>query len=55
MFAPTAEQRALVKSMAGLGIRHEEIAIKIGVRSPKTLRNIFATNWISGLPKPITT
>jgi hypothetical protein len=40
-FAPTADQRALVKSMAGLGVPHEEIARKIGIRSPKTLRKHF--------------
>jgi hypothetical protein len=41
IFTPTAEQRALVKSMAGLGTPHEDIARKIGIRSPKTLRKHF--------------
>jgi hypothetical protein len=41
MFTPTADQRALVKSMAGLGTPHEDIARKIGIRSPKTLRKHF--------------
>jgi hypothetical protein len=41
IFTPTPEQRALVKSMAGLGVPHEDIARKIGVRSPKTLRKHF--------------
>jgi hypothetical protein len=40
-FTPTNEQRALVKSMAGVGMRHEDIARKIGLRSPKTLRKYF--------------
>ena len=40
-FNPTAEQRTLVKSMAALGIPHDSIALKIGVRSPKTLRKHF--------------
>ena len=41
MFTPTADQRALVKSMAGVGFPHEDIARKIGIRSPKTLRKHF--------------
>ena len=40
-FTPTTEQRALVKSMAGVGTPHEDIARKIGLRSPKTLRKHF--------------
>ena len=40
-FEPTEEQRRLVKSMAAIGIRHEDIALKIGVRSDKTLRKHF--------------
>ena len=38
---PTAEQRRLAKSMAAMGIPHEGIARKIGIRSPKTLRKHF--------------
>jgi hypothetical protein len=38
---PTDEQRRLVKSMAAMGIPHEDIALKIGVRSPKTIRKHF--------------
>ena len=38
---PNEEQRRLVKSMAAMGIPHEDIARKIGVRSPKTLRRHF--------------
>ena len=39
--SPTQEQRRLVKSMAAVGVPHEDIARKIGVRSPKTLRKHF--------------
>ena len=38
---PTEDQRHLVKSMAAVGISQEQIALKIGVRSPKTLRKHF--------------
>jgi hypothetical protein len=40
-FTPTPEHRSLVKSMAGLGICHEDIAKRVGIRSPKTLRKHF--------------
>jgi hypothetical protein len=40
-FTPHPEHRNLVKSMAGMGIRHEDIAKKVGIRSPKTLRKHF--------------
>ncbi len=38
---PSQEQRTLVKQFAALGVAHEHIAHKIGVRSPKTLRKYF--------------
>jgi len=38
---PNTDQRRLVKSMAAMGIPHSDIARKIGVRSPKTLRKHF--------------
>jgi hypothetical protein len=38
---PTDEQRRMVKSMAAMGIRQEEIARKLEIRSPKTLRAHF--------------
>jgi hypothetical protein len=47
-FKPTGEQRNLVKSMAGMGIRHEEIARKIGISSPKTLRKHFRAELDEG-------
>ena len=42
-FTPTNDQRAKVRSMAAMGIRHDEIALKIGIRSAKTLRKYFRT------------
>jgi hypothetical protein len=38
---PTREQRIQVKSMAAVGTPHEDIAMKIGIRSPKTLRKHY--------------
>jgi hypothetical protein len=38
---PTEAERSLVKSMAAMGIPHQDIARKIGVQSPKTLRKHF--------------
>ena len=51
LFTPSAEQRALVKSMAGVAIRHEDIARIIGIRSPKTLRKHFRLELDSGAPE----
>ena len=38
---PTEEQRLIVKSMAAVGVPHEDIARKLGIRSAKTLRKHF--------------
>jgi hypothetical protein len=38
---PTEEQRRQIQSLAAVGISHEDIAQKIGIRSPKTLRKYF--------------
>jgi hypothetical protein len=38
---PNDEQRRLVKSLAAMGTPQEHIALKIGIRSPKTLRKYF--------------
>jgi hypothetical protein len=35
---PTKEQRKLVKDLGAVGVPHDQIARKIGIRSPKTLR-----------------
>jgi hypothetical protein len=40
-FVPDAEQGRKVHSMAALGIPQEEIALILGLRSPKTLRRHF--------------
>lgn len=45
---PTEKQRELVKSMAAFGIRQEDIARKIGIRSPKTLRKYFRQELTDG-------
>ena len=39
--SPTDEQRRLVKKLAAVGTKHEEIALIIKIRSPKTLRKHF--------------
>ncbi len=45
---PTEKQRELVKSLAACGIRQEDIARKIGIRSPKTLRKYFRKELTNG-------
>jgi hypothetical protein len=40
-FVPTDEERQKVKSMAGFGLKHEQIAILIGLGSAATLRKHF--------------
>ena len=40
-FKPTKEQRKLVQSLAAIGMRHDDIAVVVGVRSPKTVRKHF--------------
>ena len=40
-FEASREQRKLVKSLAAVGLRQEQIATTIGLRSPKTLRKHF--------------
>jgi hypothetical protein len=47
-FKPTKEKRKLVKSLAALGLRHEDIATAIGVRSPKTVRKYFGKELAHG-------
>ena len=46
---PTEEQRALVKTFAAVGTSHTDIARKIGIRSPKTLRKPFHEELDSGV------
>ena len=38
---PTKEQRQQVEFLAAIGVRQEEIAEFVGIRSPKTLRKHF--------------
>ena len=38
---PTDEQRRLVKSLSAYGVPQEQIANRIEIRSPKTLRKYF--------------
>jgi hypothetical protein len=38
---PTEEQRRMVKTMTAMGANQEEVAMRLGVRSPKTLRKHF--------------
>jgi hypothetical protein len=40
-FKPTEAQRYMVKVLSSCGIRQEDIATKVGLRSPKTLRKHF--------------
>jgi hypothetical protein len=47
-FKPTAEHRRMAKSLAALGIAHDQIARKIGLRSPKTLRRHFRRELDAG-------
>ncbi len=45
---PTESQRNLAKSMAACGIQQEDIARRIGIRSPKTLRKYFSQELSDG-------
>jgi hypothetical protein len=47
-FKATKEQRKLVRSMAAIGCRHEDIAVVVGVRSPKTVRKHFRKELTAG-------
>jgi hypothetical protein len=40
-FTPSEEQRHLVKVLSSYGIRHQDIATEVELRSPKTLRKHF--------------
>jgi hypothetical protein len=40
-FKPSEEQRRLATVMSAYGIRQEDIATEVGLRSPKTLRKHF--------------
>src|SRR5262249_52278404 len=51
---PSDEQRRLVKSLAAVGVPHQENARQIGICSPKTLRKHFREELDRGPRKPIT-
>jgi hypothetical protein len=40
-FQPTDDARRFVKTMAGYGLRQQDMAAVLGIRSPKTLRKHF--------------
>jgi hypothetical protein len=45
---PTEYQRRMVKTMTAMGAKQEDIALRIGVRSPKTLRKHFRNELDQG-------
>jgi hypothetical protein len=54
-FQPTEEQRKLVKSLAAVGMRQDQICTVLGLKSPKTLRKYFRQPLSSGLAEAIAT
>jgi hypothetical protein len=48
-FQPTEEQRKRVKSLSALGMRHKDICLVIGLRSPKSLRKHFREELSTGM------
>jgi len=50
-FVPDAEQGRKVRAMAALGIRQEDIALILGLRSPKTLRRHFREDLDRAAPE----
>ena len=47
-FKPTVEKQKMVKSMAAIGLTHDQMATAIGIRSPKTLRKYFRKQLNAG-------
>ena len=47
-FTPTDEQRSIVKTLAALGIRQNDIIEIIGLRSKTTLRTHFQSELAQG-------
>jgi len=45
---PSEDQRRMVKTMTAMGAKQEDIALRIGVRSPKTLRKHFRNELDQG-------
>jgi hypothetical protein len=50
-FIPTVEQRRTVRTMTGLGLRQEDIAACLDIRSAKTLRRHFRAELDRGAPE----
>ena len=47
-FEPSPEQRSKVRALAGYGLKHEQIAALVGVRSTATLRKHFRHELVRG-------
>ena len=45
---PTQQQREMVRSLTAFGVRQEDIARKLGIRSSKTLRKHFREELDTG-------
>ena len=54
-FKPTPEQRKLVKSLAAIGLRQDQICELLHLRSPKTLRKHFPRELSNGLAEATAT
>ena len=53
-YQPTEENRTQVKTLAGFGMRQEQICVLIGLRSPKTLRRYFSKELLLGIAESST-
>jgi hypothetical protein len=52
-YKPSADHRKLVRSLAAIGMRHDDITIVVGLRSPKTLRKYFRRELDAGCSEAI--
>jgi hypothetical protein len=48
-FKPMKDQRKLIKSLAAMGLPHEDICTVLRLRSPKTLRKYFHRELFEGV------
>jgi hypothetical protein len=48
---PTEDQRTMVKIMTAMGGKQKDVAARIGIRSPKTLRKYFRKELDQGGPE----
>ena len=51
-FKVNDEKRKTVRALAGYGLKHEQIARLIDIRSPKTLRKYFQSELEGGRAEP---